>query len=1181
MIALSRAVKPAAITVAVLAALGAVTYVSGPLFVKDLVEEKLGEALLGRKVNIGELTLNLYTLTVQADNVRISEVDGSTPFAKFDHLLVNLGIASLGGGVRIQALDLAGPDVHLIRIANNRYNISDLVEKYSKPSDSPTLFALANLRVTSGRIVFEDRPLTKTQTVDRLTLSLPYLSNFPADLDVDTKPDFSARLNGKPVSLLGDSKVFKSSHDSSLTVKLDGVDLMPLLPYLPVALPVHVNSLKLDTDLKVDFKDANNAPQLTLSGVIGLRDLALSDRQGAALGELERASIHISHLKPFAHDIAIKEVSVTAPKLALTRTRDGQLNWLRALAPAGPAPVAPAADSKATPWRWSLDNARIRRGEVLYRDEAPAGGYRTRVNDLSFDLARLNSTSATPASVRLHVSTDRDEKLAIDGRLTLQQMASDGTFTLENLDAGALRDYVAPVLKPYTRLRLDNLHANADGAFTFALENGTPRYSLRNGNVGLADLKLSESARDPAIEFKQLAVSDIALDSSSKRVEIGQAVLKSPVVHLLRDRRGDNVERWFIAQKPGPAVRGSQSWRVLTSQASVEDGSLLLKSTQQRRNVVVNLTRLNVRTRNVDSGRLAQLPIEADAVVNQRGKLALKGSIDVARQSGTLNVDARSIDLSPLTVLPTRDIRVNVKRVDLNARGQLRFANAPAGLEAGYRGTLALNNVLALDEINRGLELARWHTLALDGIDFAYGPKVQRLHVGTINANDFFVRAVLSQDGRLNFREIQGDFTGPTQPTGIALVKAPEKADTRTTLSGTSTTTVEGQRPAPSAPSGPPMDISVNRIVLNRGWINWTDNLIQPNMRADLTQLSGSIGRIATRDNAAGAIDIKGRVNRDAPLTLSGKVNPFARPLLLDLSASVKSMDLPALTPYSRKYAGYPIEKGKLSLDLHYRIADNQLKADNRLFLDQLTFGDKVDSPDATSLPVLLAVKLLKNRKGEIDVNLPVSGTLDDPDFSIGGVIFRVVVNLLEKAVTAPFDLLAHAFGGDVAQLSHLDMVGTGLTADNRKQLDTLAGMLADKPDLNLEIRGVADVDGARRAHLEQEIKRRWRNDEAADDDAEPGAAQRNKLLKAVYDDGSFKKPRNLIGFAKTLPPAEMEQLIMANTKVSERDVQQVAGRRAQEVKRYLEEQAKVDPSRLFLLAGKQGDKNGVDFSLK
>ena len=282
--------------------------------------------------------------------------------------------------------------------------------------------------------------------------------------------------------------------------------------------------------------------------------------------------------------------------------------------------------------------------------------------------------------------------------------------------------------------------------------------------------------------------------------------------------------------------------------------------------------------------------------------------------------------------------------------------------------------------------------------------------------------------------------------------------------------------PPTRAAAGLPARIRIGGTEILRGNVNFTDNFVKPNYTANLTDLVGTVGELSSDRAVLADVSIRGRVDRDAPVEITGKVNPLATPLALDLRGATRGVELPRLTPYSVKYAGYPITGGKLSMDVHYRIEDSKLQAENHLFLDQLTFGERVESPTATKLPVLLAVALLTNSRGEIDINLPISGSLDDPHFSIGGIIVQVIVNLLTKVVTAPFSLLAAAFGGG-ANLGHVEFApGSALIAEAElKKLGTLAKALNDRPALRLDMTGRAaaatDAEALRRAKLDEKLR--------------------------------------------------------------------------------------------------------------
>jgi hypothetical protein len=293
-------------------------------------------------------------------------------------------------------------------------------------------------------------------------------------------------------------------------------------------------------------------------------------------------------------------------------------------------------------------------------------------------------------------------------------------------------------------------------------------------------------------------------------------------------------------------------------------------------------------------------------------------------------------------------------------------------------------------------------------------------------------------------------------------------------------------------------------------------------------------------------------------------------------------VDLPRFTPYSAKYAGYPIVKGKLSMDVSYKVENDKLAANNHLFLDQLTFGERVDSPTATKLPVLLAVSLLKNTRGEIDINLPISGSLDDPKFSVGGIIVQVIVNVLTKIVTSPFTLLAAAFGSD-AELGYVDFApgSAQLGKAQQQRLDTLGKALNDRPALRMDIIGrstsAADVEGVKRAQLDARLRAakvraqiRAGGASVAPESVTLEPAERNALLAAVYaDDKVVKKPRNAIGLARTLPAPEMEQLLLESIAITASELRALANARAAAVRDHLEQQGKVARDRLFLVEPK------------
>ena len=372
------------------------------------------------------------------------------------------------------------------------------------------------------------------------------------------------------------------------------------------------------------------------------------------------------------------------------------------------------------------------------------------------------------------------------------------------------------------------------------------------------------------------------------------------------------------------------------------------------------------------------------------------------------------------------------------------------------------------------------------------------------------------------------------------------------------------------------MPVKIGKITLQGGAVRFTDNFVKPNYTANLRKIGGSVTGLSTEPGSVADLALRGSYDDVAPLSLTAKINPLSAKPYLDLQAEVKGIEMTSFSTYSGKYAGYAIDKGKLSVFVKYKIENDQLNAENRVFLDQLTFGDQVESPDATKLPVKLAIALLQNSKGEIDVNLPISGSLNDPQFSIGGLVIKVIVNLLVKAVTSPFALIGSMFGGG-EELSNVEFAAGYATfdAEAQKRLENLSKALIDRPALKLEIEGRIDPEndpeGLKHARMERKVRAAKREDMTKagieveslasvqlSDEEYPG------LLERVYRAEKFPKPRNMVGMVKTLPVEEMEKLILANSTVDEEDLLNLGDRRAKAVRDWLIEH-QVESERIFL----------------
>ncbi|MBU6478788.1 MAG: DUF748 domain-containing protein, partial [Xanthomonadaceae bacterium] len=323
-----------------------------------------------------------------------------------------------------------------------------------------------------------------------------------------------------------------------------------------------------------------------------------------------------------------------------------------------------------------------------------------------------------------------------------------------------------------------------------------------------------------------------------------------------------------------------------------------------------------------------------------------------------------------------------------------------------------------------------------------------------------------------------------------------------------------------------------------------------------------------------------------------GTINPLAPVAFLDVKGNAEGVELTHLSPYSDKYAGYPITSGRLTMDVHYMLDNGKLNADNHIFIEQLTFGDPVEGPGIKHLPVKLAVALLKNSQGQIDVHVPVTGSLDDPQFSVGSLIWHAFLNLIGRAVTSPFRLIAAAMGGGGKQqdLGYVTFVpgSAVLDAAAQEKLAQIVKVLQQKTSLKLQIIGRVDpkfdVSGLRKVTVDQMVQ-----SEAGDDVdiAKLTPDEYDKYLKKAYKHAKFAKPHNLIGLTKSQPPDVMRKALEAHVPVNADALRHLGERRADAVRAWL--RGKLDDKRVFVSAPKldakgiddQGKTTRVDFGLQ
>ncbi|WP_321871664.1 DUF748 domain-containing protein [Burkholderia ubonensis] len=1214
---------------------GLLGFFAAPPLIRHIAEQQLSRQL-DRPATIQRIALNPYTLNLEADGIHLGERGGRGDFIDIGKLVVRPSWTSLFRGAPIvNEVRVDAPRFHVVRYDAQRFNFTDLIEKFStpsKPESKPTHFSVSNIQINDGRIDFDDRLLNEKHVVDNWTLGIPYIATLPSKTDIFVQPKLRLRLDGSPIAIEGRTKPFAQSRESEIALKFDKLDVPQLISYVPAKLPVAVTSGLLSSNLKLNFVMSGATPALRVSGTVDLNDAKVTSAASEPLFAARGVHVAAAGLEPLRNALHFDEIRVDQPVVDLARDRQGVLNLEKlavhsavepnAKAPAASGVAVPAATSaaqaasgaaaptetKTPPLDLTIRHFAIDGGTINLDDRVPATPTTLSLTKLAATLDGFTLQGNTPAKYTLSTSLSRGGDVKAEGAFSVAAKQADAKLTVDALALPALQPYLGEA----TRARvLDGtlgatLNAKADWGKT-PLDA-----QVADSEVSLKSLKLATpDAKTPAIVLPDASAKIAKVDLATRTAQIASVDASGLALDVTRLKDGtiDLAALASAEQKALPArtvarkaEAAAPSWHYRIDALNVKDAAANYTDLSTPRPVKLAIKPLALSVQKISDDLTKPLPVELKATLNRKGSLNVSGDVTAQPLKLGLKIDGNRLDAAAFEPYFGSALNATVASALLNANGNLAFAQANGATRASYRGDAALVDVRMLDKATSD-PFAGWRSLALSNLKATYDEKGTDVDAARVTFSNFYGRVLLDAQGRLNLKDIVAKESGPAQ----SLTRDTSKGETAPAAASAA---VAQQALAPAAASAStvvkaapppqnPVRVHFGEFVLQNGRVNYTDNFIKPNYTANLVAIKGTIGAFGTDSTTSAPVDVAANLAGNGPITIKGTVNPLIAKPALDLTATAHDIELTNLTPYSAKYAGYPITKGKLNVDLHYQLANDLLSANNHIFIDQLTFGDHVENDTATKLPVKLAISLLKNSRGEIDVSLPVSGSLSNPEFSVGGLIWRAVLNLIAKAVTSPFTLLAHAFGGGGEELGYVEFApGSDELADaQQKKLDTVVKMLNEKASIRLDLIGRVDPDkdtpGLRETYVDRLVRQQKLKDVVGQGESidprsvkvEP--AEYHTYLTRAYKAADFKKPRNLVGLQKTLPDDDMRKALAEHAPVDEGSLRTLAQARAQSVRQYLE--GKIDSSRMFIVAPKldakgiddKGATTRVDFGLK
>jgi len=1162
-----------------------------PAILKSFIPKTLGETL-HRKTTVQDIRVNPFKLTVSVRGLEISERGAPGAWISAEEIFANLQLASVvRRGLVLSEVRLVRPYGNIVRRPDRTYNFSDLIEEFTKvrkkrvEEETTLRFSLNNIQVVDGRLNFDDGPKKTRHEVRGIHIGIPFLSNLPYHIERYVQPSFAAVVNGHAVSLKGRTKPFHESLETVFDVNVSNLDVPHYLQYVPFPREYDVPSAILDLKGSVSFVESKGKPSVVrVEGEATLREMRVVGKDKRPMLRLPLVRTVIAPTELMARDIRIASVTVKDPEVDVSIDRNGKLNLLALTLekdkenPEG-AKGEKTAGKKEAPGdgetKFSVESIRLSGGKVRFVDSSRKPAFQTSLGDIRVEVDRLGNEMGKKAEALASFSTEAGETFELKGNLSLSPLASEGTAAIGKV---VLRKY-APYYAGAVRFDVNGGTLGVRSGYRYAQAEGGTQIRLTALAATLSDLRLRQrEEKQDFLKIPGIVVKDADVNVDGKEIAVGEVGTGNGTVTVRRRADGElNVARLMPekAAEPGktPAkappgksagnAPAEKPWSITLKKAVVDRYAARFEDLTTDPPVEIALDRLQLRAGDVTTERNRKGTFSFSTVYNRTGRVSLGGGFSVEPPSLHAKVAAKALPIGPMQPYYTGKVKIVLTGGSVSVDGNVSI-DAPKDrpARAQFRGEAFVNDFSSLDKA-RSEDFLKFASVHVGGIDVGYNPT--KVSIEEISLTDFYSRIIVNPDGTLNVQGIVGNEEGARDnaaKTGTAEAKVPPA-------------------PADTAAQSPPVPVRIGTVTLQGGAVNFSDRYIKPNYSASLVEIGGRVTGLSSEESILADVDLRGKLENSAPLEIGGKINPLAKDLFLDLKVDFRDMDLSPLSPYSGRFAGYAIEKGKLSLSLKYHIEKRKLDSENKVFLDQFTFGEAVDSPDATKLPVRLAVALLKDRSGEIHLDLPVTGQIDDPKFSVWRIVWKIIGNLLVKAATSPFALLGAIFGGG-EELAYLEFEPglSAIPAAEAGKIGNLGKILFDRPALKIEIEGHVDLErdkeGLRQLTFRRKLAARKLEDLAKTGQPAPAldnvrieAAEYPKYLARAYKGEKFPKPRNFLGMAKDLPVPEMEKLMLTHIQVTNDDLRQLAVGRASHVRDSLVAGGKVESGRIFLVEPK------------
>ncbi|MDF0672910.1 MAG: DUF748 domain-containing protein [Nitrospira sp.] len=892
-----------------------------------------------------------------------------------------------------------------------------------------------------------------------------------------------------------------------------------------------------------------------------LTGLEVREQNQTAMLGFEELFVNMRATTLFFQKVAFDEIRLIMPFVAARVSSEGKMNLMSLVPPPDETvqqPTPPSAEPKKM-MPVEIELLEVSQGILEYRDDS-------KPRPVLIDVVPFGIVVRNFSTVQVEGSENADAfkaeigksgKISWEGRMFLEPVESDGRLNVSGIRLKTLYQAV----QDQFQFDVSTGTLGLSASYHFDLRGQAPQATVKNGKVSIQDLAIVERGGiDPVVTVPTFNVEEIQLDLQKQTIDVAKVYSADARFEAWMDPGGViNFQPLFtpvggeddIMEKPTPAkserAKPAKPWSITVEEVALRNYGAAFEDRTLERPGHVAVDAMNVTVKDIQIPFKKSFPIDLSLKLNETGSINLKGKVGLAPPAADTELNLKHVEIRPFQPYLDRFLNADVPKGAIDLAGSMHFSKEHANEPLmRFQGNLAVNQLAVADRMDLDNVLT-WKALNVSRIALDVEPTAVK--IGEIIWQEPSVHMVVDSEGRLNLSRLV-----VTPPPGDQTAGPRES---------------EGENT--QAKKGDPVPVTIDQVKIGKLAATFQDVSIEPHVRTSLTEFGGTIKGLSSKQLQKADVNLRGKVGRAAPLKIVGKINPLSEDAFTDLIVSLDGMDLTQAGPYISKYVGYGLSRGKLSLDLKYKVSQKVLEAENLVHVDQLTFGQTTNSTDATSLPVPLIVALLKDRKGLIEIDMPIRGDLNDPDFKYGKAVISTLLNLLGKVVASPLALIGKLVpGGGEEDLQFIEFhPGSASLADSElTKLDALEKALDERPGLRLDIKGTSDstrdVAVLQRRKLQDQLF--VMSSRVKPDPRELSPNEEQQVVEKLYAKLPTLDPSATQAEFTQLTVEEMKRKLAAAIHVSPSDLEALAHQRAEAIRHHLLDGGKLTEERVALL---------------